>query len=191
MELPTTTLSATARKTLRFLKPLAGLAGVTLLGCLGIYFGLLVPAETRHAHVMTTLHQLQQQQVRRVTAKSTQAQLAKIWETLPVPQEFTDLGVTITTLAKSNHVRIPGMQYHQDKKKDGLAAKGSISFEAFGAYEAIRKFIYELETSGTYLVIEKLTAERSKKKQDVAFKMRVATYFKPDSALSVKGSSTP
>ena len=94
-------------------------------------------------------------------------------------------------LAKSNDVRIPAMQYQQDTKKDGLAAKGSISFEAFGAYEAIRRFIYELETSGTYLIIEKLTAERSKKKKDIAFKMRVGTYFKPDSALSLKGSSAP
>ena len=82
------------------------------------------------------------------------------------------------------------MQYHQDKqdnKKTGLAQKGTISFEAFGAYEAIRKFIFELETSGTYLIIEKLSAERSKKTEDVAFKIRIGTYFKPESALSVKG----
>ncbi len=191
MELPTTTLSPTATKTLHFLKPLLGLTCVSLLGCLGIYLGILVPAESRQTQVMTTLHQLQQQHVRRITAKTTQGQLAKIWDRLPVPKEFTDLGVTITMFAKSNDVRIPGMQYQQETKKDSMAAKGSISFEAFGAYEAIRRFIYELETSGTYLIIEKLTAERSKKKKDVAFKMRVGTYFKPDSALSVKGSSTP
>lgn len=191
MELLTPTLSPTATKTLHFLKPLLGLTCVSLLGCLGIYFGLLVPAETRYTEVVTTLNQLQQQQVRRITAKTTQAQLAKIWERLPVLKEFTNLGVRITMLAKSNDVRIPAMQYQQDTKKDGLAAKGSISFEVFGAYEAIRRFIYELETSGTYLIIEKLTAERSKKKKDIAFKMRVGTYFKPDSALSLKGSSAP
>lgn len=191
MELLTPTLSATARKTLHFLKPLLGLTCVSLLGCLGIYFGLLVPAETRHTEVVTTMNQLQQQQVRRITAKTTQAQLAKIWVRLPVLKEFTDLGVRITMLAKSNDVRIPAMQYQRDTKKDGLAATGSISFEAFGAYEAIRRFIYELETSGTYLIIQKLTAERAKKKKDIAFKMRVGTYFKPDSALSLKGSSAP
>lgn len=141
--------------------------------------------------VMTTVHQLQQQHVRRITAKTTQGQLAKIWEHLPVPKEFTDLGVTITMFATSNNVRIPGMQYQQETKKDSMATKGSISFEAFGAYEAIRRFIYELETSGTYLIIEKLTAKRSKKKKDVAFKMRVGTYFKPESALTIQGSSTP
>jgi len=191
MELPTTTLSPTARKTLHFLKPLLGLTCVSLLGCLGIYFGMLVPVESRHIQVMTTLQQLQQQQARRITAKTVQGQLAKVWERLPVPEDFTDLGVTITMLATSNKVRIPGMQYQQANKKDGLTAKGSISFEAFGAYEAIRKFIYQLETSGTYLIIEQLTAERSKKKKDIAFKMRVGTYFKPDSALSIQGTSTP
>ena len=187
MELPTTTLSPTASKTLYFLKPLLGLTGASLLGCFAMYFGLLGPVESRRTEILHTLNQLQQQQVNRRTAKNTQAQLAKVWKTLPAPEQFSDLGVTITLLAKSNNVRIPGMEYHRDKKKKGLAAKGSISFEAFGAYEAIRKFIYKLETSGTYLIIEKLTAERSKKTKDVAFKMRVGTYFRPDSALPVKG----
>ncbi len=190
MELAITSLSLTANKTLRYLKPLAALACGSLLICLVMYFGLLGPAEDRQAEILNTLNQLRHQQVTRVTAKSTQAQLAKIWKKLPAPEEFSDLGVTITGLAKSNKVHIPGMQYHQDKqdkKKAGLATKGSISFEAFGAYEAIRKFIFELETSGTYLIIEKLSAERSKKTEDVAFKIRIGTYFKPDSALSVKG----
>ncbi len=191
LELPTTTLSPTARRTLPFLKPLVGLTCISLLGCLGIYFGILVPVESRQLQVSATLTQLQQQQVRRIAAKSTQGQLAKVWDRLPVSNEFMELGVTITRLAKSNQVRIPGMQYNKNATKDGLAAKGAISFEAFGAYEAIRTFIYELETSGTYVVIEKLTAERSKKKKDVAFKLRIGTYFKPDSALSVKGTTTP
>jgi len=188
MTLPTTALSPTASRTLHFLKPLVGLTLVTLLGCVAMYFGVLVPTTIQQDEVLATLHQLQKQHVNRRTAKNTQAQLAKIWKTLPSPNEFSDLGVRITLLAKSNDVHIPGMEYHQDKKQDGLAAKGSISFEAFGAYEAIRKFIYELETSGTYLIIEKLTAERSKKRKDVAFKMRIGTYFKPNSALSVAGS---
>ena len=188
MELHAPTLSPTAKSAVHFLKPLAGLTLVTLLGCLAMYFGLLVPTETQEDEILTTLHQLQQQQVNRQTAKLTQAQLAKIWKTLPAPREFSDLGVKITLLAKSNNVQIPGMDYHQDKKKDGVASKGSISFEAFGEYEAIRKFIYELETSGTYLIIEKLTAERSKKWEDVSFKMQIGTYFKPDTALPVTGS---
>lgn len=187
MELVITPLSPTAKKALFFLKPLVGLTILTLVGCMAVYFGLLLPAETRETEILSTLNQLQQQQTKRVTAKATQARLATIWKTLPASDEFSDLGVTITMLAKSNNVRIPGMQYHQNKKKDGLAAKGSISFEAFGEYEAIRKFIYKLETSGTYFIIEKLSAERSKKTKDVAFKMRVGTYLKPESALPVQG----
>jgi len=192
MELFSTSLSPTANKTLPYLKPLVGLVAVSLLVCLAMYFGLLAPAEERHAEILATLNQLKDQQVTRVTAKSTQARLAKIWKKLPAPEEFSDLGVMITRLAKSNKVYIPGMQYHQDtqdKKKTGLATKGSITFEALGAYEDIRKFIFELETSGTYLIIEKLSAEHSKKTDDITFKLRIGTYFKPDSALSVKGLS--
>jgi len=190
MELAMTSLSPTANKTLHYLKPLVGLTCVSLFVCLAIYFGLLAPAQDRQAEILTTLNQLRQQQVTRITAKTTQTQLAKIWKKLPAPEEFSDLGVTITRLAKANHVHIPGMQYHQDKqdkKKAGLAIKGSISFEAFGAYEDIRKFIFKLETSGTYLIIEKLSAEHSKKTDDITFKLRIGTYFKPNSALSVKG----
>ena len=191
MNLPTTTLSPTANTTLRFLKPLMGLTCASLLGCLGMYFGLFIPTEDRHAQVQATLTQLQQQHVQRQMAKTTQTQLAGIWNKLPVPEDFSDLGVTITTLAKSNNVYIPGMQYHQDKQKNKLAAKGNISFDAYGPYEAIRKFIFELETSGTYLIIEKLTAERAKKGKDITFKMRIGTYFKPAGALSVKGFTSP
>jgi Tfp pilus assembly protein PilO len=191
MNLPSTTLSPTANATLHFLKPLVGITCASFLACLGMYYGLLIPTEDRHAQVLATLTQLQQQQVHRQTAKITQTQLAIIWNKLPVPEEFSDLGVTITTLAKSNNVQIPGMQYHQDKQKNKPAAKGDISFDAFGPYEAIRKFIFELETSGTYLIIEKLTAERSKKGKDVAFKMRIGTYFKPEGALTVKEFSSP
>lgn len=190
MELSIPSLSPTANHTLHYLKPMVGLTCVSFLVCLAMYFALLAPAKDRQEEILTTLNQLRQQQVTRVTAKSTQTQLAKIWRKLPAPEDFSDLGVTITRLAKSNRVHIPGMQYHQDTpktKKAGLATKGSISFEAFGAYEAIRKFIFELETSGTYLIIEKLSAERSKKTEDVAFKIRIGTYFKPDSALSIKG----
>ena len=190
MELTIPSLSPTANKTLHYLKPLVGLTCFSLFVCLAMYFGLLVPTQDRQAEILTTLNLLRQQQITRINAKTTQAQLAKIWKKLPAPKEFSDLGVTITRLAKSNNVRIPGMQYHQEKqdtKKAGLATKGSISFEAFGAYEDIRKFIFKLETSGTYLIIEKLSAEHSKKTDDLTFKLRISTYFKPDSALSVKG----
>ncbi|MDH5588188.1 MAG: type II secretion system protein M, partial [Nitrospirota bacterium] len=59
-----------------------------------------------------------------------------------------------------------------------LAAKGTFAFEAQGDYEAIRKFIYELEKRWPYLFIEKLSVESAKKRNGVLFRITVSTFLK-------------
>jgi len=181
-------LSPTARQASRFIGPLAVLAAVALIASLGLYLILLVPAQERLTQANTTYDLLRQQQIRHQTARKALGELAKVWEQLPAQRDFTSFGVDIAQLAKTNNVRIPGMGYDLEPAKDGLAAKGAISFEASGAYGAIRHFIYQLETSDSYLFIEKLTAGRSKKPDRVAFKIQVGTYFKPDQGHSLQGA---
>ena len=97
--------------------------------------------------------------------------------------------MAIVSLAKTHKVRIPGMGYDIQPSRHKNASKGVISFEAAGRYEAIRKFIYELESSWPHLFIEKLTVERTKKPNEVAFQIKAATFLKTEqdeSGRSVK-----
>lgn len=183
-------LSPTARQALQFLQPLGIVTAGGLFLCLVMYLGTLHPAADERRQVIANFAQLRQEQIAHQIARKTQEELASFWKQLPDQKDFTQLGVTITGLAKKNHVSVPGMHYHVDPGKPNQSAKGSISFEASGDYKAIRRFIYELETTGPSLFIEKFAAERSKKDTQVAFKIQVGTYFKPAPALTASRGTT-
>ena len=171
--------SPTATHGLRFLQPLMVLAMGALLGCVAIYFVLLHPAQERFVETQETLNALRQQHQVGQTAKTTQQALGRFWQDLPTQQEFTHLGVRLSTLAKQDQVTIPGMDYRVESSKNKTIPKGSMTFRAFGSYEAIRRFIYQLEKTGPYLMIEKFTAERTKEKDRVAFTLQIGTFFRP------------
>ena len=174
-------LSPTATHGLRCLRPLMVLAIGALLGCVAIYVVLLYPARERFVETQETLNALRQQHQFGQTAKKTQQVLGRFWQDLPTQQEFTHLGVRFSTLAKQHEVTIPGMEYQVESSKNNTGPKGSMTFRALGSYEALRRFIYHVEKTGPYLIIEKLTAERTKEKDGVAFTLQIGTFFQPPS----------
>ena len=173
--------STTATKSLRFLRPIMFLTVAVLLGCMAIHVGLVLPTQEQLAKTRETLNALRQQRLSEETAKTTQQVLSRFWQNLPTQQKFTHLGVRISTLAKQNKVTIPGMDYQIPGSKKQRASKGSITFQAFGSYTAIRRFIHQLEKTEPYLIIEKLTAEQIKKTDSVAFTLQIVTFFQPPS----------
>ena len=183
-------LSPAATQSLRFLQPLMVLTTAALLGCLAIYFGLVLPTQKRLVETQETLNALHQQRLSEQTAKTAQQALSRFWQELPTQQEFTHLGVRLSTLAKQNNVKIPGMEYRVESSKKKAVPKGLMTFQAFGSYEAIRGFIYQLEKTGPYLIIEKLTAERTKQIDRVAFTLQIGTFFRPPSVNGVTKEMT-
>ncbi|MGE0472839.1 MAG: GspMb/PilO family protein [Nitrospirales bacterium] len=179
-----------SKTTLRLSKyglPILVVTALALLSTLATFGITFYPAKARFDHTQAlyeaALHTQQQTQ----TAKHTQEILASTWKALPQYREFTDLSLEIANLADRNHVKVPGMGYDFKSLPNRLGTKGTFSFEAEGDYEAIRKFIYELEKRWPYLFIEKLSVEGSKKKQEgVIFKLTVSTFLKtsPDSLQS-------
>ncbi len=174
-------LSANTTRSLRFLRPLMVVAIAALLGCLAIDFGVVLPARELLVKTQETLDSLHRQRLSGQRAKTTQQTLSQFWQNLPAQQEFTHVGVRLNTLAKHNKVTIPGMEYRVESLKQEDIPKGSITFQALGSYGAIRRFIYQLEKTGPYLIIEKLTAERTKERDTVAFKLQIGTFFRPPS----------
>lgn len=187
---PMAMLSPTARQAMHLLQPLAIVTAGGLFLCLVMYFANLQPATEQRHQIIANFAQLRQEQIEHQVARKTQEELARFWRQLPDQKDFTQIGVAITLLAKKNQVSVPGMLYNVTPGKPNQSAKGSISFEASGDYQAIRRFIYELETTGPSLFIEKFAAERSKKGNQVAFKIQVGTYFKPESAMTASRGTT-
>ena len=183
-------LSTNTTQNLRFLRPLICVAIAGLLGSLTMDFGLVLPAQERLVKAQKTLDELHQQRLSGQKAKSTQQTLKQFWQDLPIQQEFTHLGVRLNTLARQNKVTIPGMDYRVESLKKEAIPKGSITFQALGSYEAIRRFIYQLEKTGPYLIIEKLTAERTKERDRVAFTLQIGTFFQPQSVHGKTKAST-
>ena len=175
--------SPTATRTIHLLRPIMILTATAFLCCLTTYLGLFLPARHQLSDTHNALHALRQQHVSQQTAKTTQQALNRLWKDLPTQQQFTHLGVKLNTLAKKNGVTIPEMTYHVEPSKKQAPPKGSITFQAFGAYDAIRRFIYQVEKTSPYLMIEKLTAERSRKTEGVAFTFQIGTFFRSPSAL--------
>lgn len=161
------------------------LAGLSSVGMFAIIF---YPAQDRLTQTTDRYQAALQTQTKTQTAMRTQAILSTTWNALPDYREFTDLSLDIADLAKKNHVHVPGMGYDFKPLSHQMATKGTFAFEAEGPYEAIRKFIFELEKRWPYLYIEKLSVETSKRKKGVIFKLTVSTFLKefPDSPKKTK-----
>lgn len=157
------------------------MALAALLGCLAIYAGFVRPAQERLGDTRKTLNMLHHQRLSEETAKKTRQALDRFWQDLPTRQELTHLGVRINTIAKQNDVSVPGMKYRVASSKNKTGPKGSMTFQAFGSYKAIRRFIYQLEKTWPYLIIEKLTAERTRQPDNLIFTLQIGTFFRPPS----------
>ncbi len=172
-------LSPTVTQSLRFFRPSMVLAVAALLSCLAIYLGLLRPTQERAVATQAILTQLQQQHRVGQTAKTTHQTLTQFWQALPTQEEFTHLGARLSALAKHHEVTIPGMDYRIEAAKKQGDPRGFIKFQAVGSYEAIRHFLYQLEKTEPYVLIEQLTAERTKTPKTVALTLQIGTFFRP------------
>ena len=175
----------------QFLFPLALVTGIAFLLAVGCYFLILLPSQSQLTEKNLTYTTVQATYQQNRTALQTQQTLQQVWEQMTPRKEFIGLGVAISDLAKSHNVRIPEIGYDIKKFRHKLATQGTMSFKAAGRYEAIRKFIFELESKWPQLFIKKLSAERAKKGNEVAFTIEVSTFLRESnkSGLLRAGSS--
>ena len=170
--------SKTTFRISQHLMPLFIITVLAILSSVGMFGLMFYPAQDRFTQTSARFQAAQLAQSQIQIAKNTQGVLSSTWKGLSNYREFRDLSLAIADLAKRNHVQIPGMGYNFKPLPNKLAAKGTFAFEAKGDYEAIRKFIYELEKRWPYLFIEELSVESGKKKNGVLFKITVSTFLK-------------
>ncbi len=185
--------SLTVIRAAQHLQPLVLVTVLALGVAVGVWQLILVPAEERLTQAQTGFDGAHQTESRVHAARTTQENLKEVWTQLPVRKDFTNLAAAIAELAKANQVEVPGMTYTLQDLEKGLPLKGSLSFRAIGEYAAIRRFIYSLETSGSYLCIESLDAAWAAGRQTrkgrnaptlVQFTVKVVTFLRPSPAPS-------
>ena len=194
------TLARTIPKPLRegFL-PLTGLLMVSLATAVVADLFILEPAQER-ARVAEAAYQIGKQTAARleterqvqIRAQVAERRIEEMWRALPTKDEFSALAMTITELGRAEHLVIPGMSYTlDDKKKDaGLPVGATLTFSATGDYNAFARFVYRLEHSEQYLVIESLDVARAQASEKtsadrVVFHVKVMTFLRPTAHSAV------
>ena len=117
--------------------------------------------------------------------RRSQRDLEKLREALPPQRQFPALAVAISEFGKHVGVSIPGMTYSTQPSKSELAVEGSLRFRAVGEYADIYRFLHQIETAQSYLVIESLDVTRSGRhtatgKSLIELNVRVITFLRPD-----------
>lgn len=194
MRIPTSLHSHFSRPVWRELRPLLVITLLGFLIVLASYWAFLVPAQrqlvamqnayeaSRQDHRKLVIHKHLQERVLR-----GRQELERVWNTLPEEKQFPALAVTISEFGKRMNVSIPGMSYSIQPSNKGLPMEGSIQFSAVGEYSDVYRFIDQLETSKSYLVIESLDAAKTTARQIsgttlVQLHIRVVTFLRPDTA---------
>lgn len=162
-----------------------------LLATLGIiHLFLVMPAQYRVTRLQADWKEARQQFVRHVEARRTMKDLVEVLQTIPVKREFVPLALSITDQAKRNGVSLPSLSYRMEPSRGKLATKAVFEGSATGRYEDLRRFISELEQAEELLFIEDLDVVRSdvQRQRRVTFKMRIATYLRPDQGPPAEAS---
>lgn len=180
MTFPNFAIVPWSKVVLRRLLPLTGLTLLSLGAVLLTAAYGLKPVEERVRQAEQAYHSakqsqadLQRMKTLQVQAQAAQRQLDLEWQAIPTREEFTPLALTLSELAKREHVKIPGMSYTIAQSEGGQPVKAAIAFQATGDYAAIYRFLHQLETAKSYLVIERLDVASEQKQHASATKVMV------------------
>jgi Tfp pilus assembly protein PilO len=172
--------------------PLMASVAIGIACLLGSYWLFLEPSRVRVNTLQATYDDARHVHEKQVASKQTQElvqrgrrDLEKLWETLPSQRQFPALAVAISELGKRGRISIPGMTYSTQPSQSGLAVEGSLRFRAIGEYADIYRFLHQIETAQSYLVIESLDVTRSNRhtatgKSLIELNVRVITFLRPD-----------
>lgn len=149
-------LSLVARRAGWALLPLSAIAVIALGGLAAVVSAVSAPAHDRLAVATVAHDSIRQSLARLQSLRKTEEELQEVWRALPARKEFPTLILAVSDLARDHHIPIPGMEYTVRPMEDGLALRASMAFKATGDYAAIRRFIYQLETTSQHFVIEGL-----------------------------------
>lgn len=171
-----------------FYRPLAATA--FLIGLfLFVHFGIVERAQSEIASKESAWN-LERPKIGRLTLlKTAQEDLIRFKETLPEETILPRLVSFISRLAESRRLVMPTISYQPHKTEAPEVAKIMISFSLKGDYREIRRFIYEIERSHYFLIIENVVLASSVKEGEkigrpgaerpIELQLQMAAYLRP------------
>jgi Tfp pilus assembly protein PilO len=160
----------------------------------GMHVLILAPADSHLSRVETERITLRHKASRRLEAKDTARDLAKLLALLPTQRDFAQLPLTISEDASHNGVTLTSLTYTVEKADQGPARRAVFQGPVTGRYEDLRRFIYSLESGGRLIFIEDLdvsrlgNAERGGPQRDaLSFKLQLSTYIRKSATPQPSG----
>jgi Tfp pilus assembly protein PilO len=155
---------------------------VLLIGLnLFIYYGLLLPGERSFIAQEQAWKNAREQFSRMLQYQKAQEDLEQFRKLLLTKNEFAKRVVNhLSDTAKRLNLSLPDVSYKPDETQEGRLTKMNFSFTISGSYEALRRFIYAIETSSDFLIIEDLDLVLQAKKGTrlLELQLKLATYLK-------------
>jgi Tfp pilus assembly protein PilO len=85
----------------------------------------------------------------------------------------------LNQLARKNNLQVTRLQTRQNKIRDSVLGQLEISLALEGSYEDIRRFIYDVETSPAFVVIDSLEIDQGREAgRPLVLQLGLSTYFR-------------
>lgn len=96
----------------------------------------------------------------------------------PPRTELVNLMGRLTKLAGSLNLKVPGTDYQPSEIKGTGLTKVTVQMGVEGAYNNIRRFVYELESMRRFLVVERLSLRDLKTPSALQVQLQLAMYLR-------------
>lgn len=164
-----------------------GLIAIALIN-IGFYYGLVLPQKVKADNLFK---EIEIKRVEAIALKSPssfaeiKADIEKFKRMLPRKTEMTKIIRELDNLAKGSSLGIHDISYESKKMRGGNPEEGadsispiSFSFSIEGKYSLIKNFIYKLESSRRFIIIDELGLEKASGKEDIRLKIKLTVYLK-------------
>ncbi len=111
------------------------------------------------------------------TLVKTVDDLAALRKRLPEKKDFATIVSFLSQIARSDRLSIPSVAYKSDKESKEGYTKLTMTFTVSGHYADIRRFIADVESADSFLVIEDLGLNSESKGSDLELKIEMSTFF--------------
>ncbi len=143
---------------------------------LALYLFFLAPSAARLKTGETTAAELRMRHAEAVLFNEQKPLFAGLLAGIPAQKDMPLLVKALEQMAKSLNLTVAAISYDIPRRESGELAMLSFSFPVEGGYPDIKRFIYEVETSGRVIGIQDVNLESDKGR--VQLQMKLMTYVR-------------
>jgi Tfp pilus assembly protein PilO len=143
---------------------------------LALYFFFIVPSEAWLNTGEAKFPELRKRHAEAVLFNEQKPLFAGLLAGIPAQKDMPLLVKELEQMAKRLNLTVASINYDIPRRESGELAMLSFSFPVEGRYPDIKRFIYEVETSGRLIGIQSVNLESDKAK--VKLQMKLMTYVR-------------